>query len=114
MVFRSEWIDNTTGEILNSFSIVTTKGNKLMSSIHNNPKISEPRMPLIIPEEQTEIWLNSHSSEENIKAILQPHSSNNLKAHSVKRIKGKNAVGNSPEAILEENYPELNIQGELF
>ena len=47
----SEWTDEETGEVLNTFSIVTTKGNKLLAKIHNNPKIEGPRMPVILPQE---------------------------------------------------------------
>ena len=44
----SEWIDKNTGEVLNSFSILTSEGNDVLSKIQNNPKSEEPRMPLIL------------------------------------------------------------------
>ncbi|MGM1056565.1 MAG: SOS response-associated peptidase family protein [Bacteroidota bacterium] len=46
-----EWTDKKTGEPLNTFSIVTTKGNKMLAKIHKNPKLEGPRMPLILPQE---------------------------------------------------------------
>lgn len=49
----SEWTDKTTGEIIKSYSIVTTEANELMAEIHNNKK----RMPVILEPEQEENWL---------------------------------------------------------
>ena len=41
----SDWADPETGELLTTFSIVTTAGNPMMARIHNNPKLAGPRMP---------------------------------------------------------------------
>ena len=49
----SEWIDKETGEIVNSYSIVTTKANEFMAEIHNSKK----RMPIILTEENENDWL---------------------------------------------------------
>ena len=38
---HDEWVDKETGELIKSFTIVTTPGNELMSKIHNNPKLKE-------------------------------------------------------------------------
>lgn len=46
----NDWTDKATGEIINTFSIVTTPGNPMMAKIHNNPKLEGPRMPLILPD----------------------------------------------------------------
>jgi putative SOS response-associated peptidase YedK len=100
-----EWTNRESGELVNSFTIVTTKANSLMSKIHNNPKLKEPRMPLILEEEMADSWLNG--SETVIKKMIVPASDGILKAHTVRKLRGKNAVGNSPEAIEEFIYPEL-------
>ena len=50
----SEWVDQLTGEIINSYSIVTTEANELMSKIHNSKK----RMPIILTEQNENNWLN--------------------------------------------------------
>ena len=52
----SEWIDKTTGEIINSYAILTTEANKLMSKIHNTKK----RMPILISEDNEQAWLQGH------------------------------------------------------
>lgn len=50
----SEWINQVTGEIVNSYSIVTTEANTLMAEIHNTKK----RMPIILKAEDETKWLN--------------------------------------------------------
>jgi putative SOS response-associated peptidase YedK len=106
----SEWTDKNSGEIINSISIVTTEGNELLSKIHNNPKLEEPRMPLILNEVQEETWLQDDDSElflEEIKSIIKPNNTIQLKAHTVKKLSGTGSVGNQPEAHDEFVYEEL-------
>ncbi len=106
----SEWTDRNTGEMINSFSIVTTEGNEFLSKIHNNPKSEEPRMPLILNETEEEIWLNDDHSESfmaEIKSLIKPNHEIQLKAHTVRRLSGKESVGNIPEAQEEYFYEEL-------
>lgn len=103
-----EWTNKETGEIVNSFTIVTTKANSLLSRIHNNPKLKEARMPLILDEEAAEEWLKGNAQE--AKKLISPAMDGLLKAHTVRKFRGKNAVGNSPKAIEEYIYPELKIR----
>ena len=49
----SQWIDTTTGEIKNTYSIITTEANPLMAEIHNIKK----RMPVILKKEDEAKWL---------------------------------------------------------
>ena len=108
----SKWVDKNTGEIINSFSIVTTEGNELLSKIHNNPKLDEPRMPLILNEETEEIWLRNENSDiflDEIKSLIKPNLEIQLKAHTVRRLSGKESAGNQPEAHEEFVYEELDL-----
>lgn len=50
----SEWLNKTTGEIIKSYSILTTEANELMSKIHNTKK----RMPIIVSINHEQNWLN--------------------------------------------------------
>ena len=75
-----EWINKKTGELFNSFSIITTKANQLMQKIHNNPKLPEGRMPVIINNEEEDQWLkaenkNDCSMDQWSRRILCPISS---------------------------------------
>ncbi len=102
-----EWTNKESGEVVNSFTIVTTKANKLMRKIHNNPKLKEARMPLILSEGATETWLKGDAG--SAKDLIVPAADDLLKAHTVRKLRGKNAVGNSPKAIEEFFYPELQF-----
>ena len=108
----SEWVDKETGEILNTFTIVTTKGNGLMTKIHNNPKLIEPRMPVILDVEMEDLWLapiNNERQKGDIINLMQPYAENKLKAHTVRKLRGKIAVGNVPEASRYFKYDELEV-----
>jgi putative SOS response-associated peptidase YedK len=48
-----EWIDRTTGDVVNSFSIVTTAAQGIMQEIHN----SKQRMPLTLTPDTEASWL---------------------------------------------------------
>ena len=103
----SEWINPRTELIETSFSIVTTRANTLMSDIHNNPKLSEPRMPLILDHENEEDWLQGALSEneiEKFKKLIKPASDHVLEAHTVGRLSGKNFKGNNESVTEEVNY----------
>jgi putative SOS response-associated peptidase YedK len=50
----SEWTDKTTGEILNTYTIVTTEADPFMAEIHNTKK----RMPVILTPENERDWLS--------------------------------------------------------
>lgn len=108
----SEWVDRETGEILKTFTIVTKKGNDFMAKIHNNPKLKEARMPLILLEDQEDIWLQTpgdDSTKESISNLIEINNNLDLKAHTVRKIRGKEALGNVPEASQHYNYDELNV-----
>lgn len=106
---NSHWENQSTGEIINTTTIVTTKGNELLTEIHNNPKLKEPRMPLILNENDLEIWLKG--STDDAIDLIKPNTSVKLKAHTVRKLTGQSSVGNSKEATEEYIYDELN---ELF
>lgn len=108
----SEWVDKETGELLNTFTIVTTKGNSLMTKIHNNPKLTEPRMPVILDEEMEDLWLapiNNEQQRVDIIKLIRPYSESKLKAHTVRKLRGKAALGNTPEANRYFRYDELEV-----
>lgn len=106
----SEWKDEENGGIVNTFSIVTTTGNKLMTKIHNNPKLKEPRMPVILPTELEDKWLNPIHDETDTKLIrelIQAYPEDELKAHTVQRLRGKEYMGNVASISDKHTYDEL-------
>lgn len=101
------WTDITTGEIRNTFSIVTTAANPLMETIHNVKK----RMPLIMSNEDGRTWLNPVLSESEIQALMKPYNQEHMQAHTISR-KASNVKDfrNFPEIMQPFHYPELSQQ----
>lgn len=52
----SEWLDRSTGELVYTYTILTTDANELMSRIHNTKK----RMPIIISANKEQNWLDGY------------------------------------------------------
>ena len=59
------WIDKNTGETIDSFAIVTTAANDMMSKVHNKKK----RMPTILNENLAQEWLQVELNGSRIKEI---------------------------------------------
>ena len=74
----SKWLNGNTGNIVNTFSIVTTEANPLMAEIHNIKK----RMPIILKKEDEQRWLQ----HENQKEFAFPYTTNLV----AKQISGRN------------------------
>ncbi len=47
-------INPSTGDVLNTFTMVTTQANPMMEYIHNHKK----RMPIMLNKEDEKVWLN--------------------------------------------------------
>jgi putative SOS response-associated peptidase YedK len=52
----SVWTNKISGEVINTYTIVTTQANELMSEIHNTKK----RMPMVLTAEEEQIWLANY------------------------------------------------------
>lgn len=53
-------------QLIESFSIITTEANKLMSPIHD-------RMPVVLEPDLFGEWLNPESEPELLESVIQPH-----------------------------------------
>lgn len=76
-----EWANPVSGELLKTFSIITTPANKLLEIIHNRKK----RMPLILLEEHEEKWIDTSLEPDKIKELILPNLKDNLQAYTVSR-----------------------------
>ena len=104
----SEWIENSTGETLKTFSIVTTDANELMAEIHNSKK----RMPVVIEKSEESKWLDLSADKDDIRNLLQVFPSSVLKAHTISDlINRKDADRNTPAIIKPFSR---DIQSTLF
>ena len=114
-----EWTDETSGLVRRTYTIVTTSANSLMARIHNNSKAeSGPRMPLILKKEFERDWLKPISTEVDqklIKDMIHTDYDLELEAFTVNRLRGKEIIGNVPQALQPVRYAELEeTQGSLF
>lgn len=67
-------------EIVFSFSVITTKPNSMLASIHQ-------RMPVILPSSAYDLWLDSKiQSSDSLNKVLQPYPSNDMEIIQVSRI----------------------------
>lgn len=105
------WESPENGMERRTFSIVTTKGSPMLSGIHNNPasKSHTPRMPVILHPEMAEKWLlpdnrKEEAQENDLNDLIQPYDDNELEAYTVRKLLGKDGVGNSPLASEPFNW----------
>lgn len=65
----SDWKNPATGEILHTFTILTTAANELLSEIHNSKK----RMPVVLSSEGEAAWLDGRDPlMQNDNLIARP------------------------------------------
>jgi putative SOS response-associated peptidase YedK len=102
------WHNPLTDETIISTSIVTTKANGIMAKIHNNPKMDEARIPVILNKVMQNEYLKQDAP---IKDLLQqlaiPFPEQELKYHTVGKLTGKDSLGDVPEVLNAMNYEEL-------
>lgn len=76
------WIDQQTGEMVDSFAILTTAANPLMAMVHNKKK----RMPVILPEDEADQWIHEDLSTEDIARIASFQiSSDQMEAKTIRK-----------------------------
>ena len=101
----SEWTNKENGETLNTFSIITTVANALLSTIHNTKK----RMPFILTKENEREWLNPHLSQNQISDLINPYKDDFLKAYTVGRLISSTLQDTNVKEVQKSyEYPELN------
>ncbi len=71
-----EYWKDEKGDNLKSFSIVTTKANSLIASIHD-------RMPVILSSDKEREWLSQKLDIDNAKKLLRPIHSKELKMYQI-------------------------------
>lgn len=98
------WVDESTGQVIETVSLLTTAANEMMSYIHN----TKLRMPAIMDKDGWEQWLDM---SQKYKAP-QPYRDGGLKSHPVANFLKKGMDQNCPEMQLPVT-PEP-IQSGLF
>jgi putative SOS response-associated peptidase YedK len=101
----SKWTNKENGEMINSFSIITTNANTMMARIHNKKK----RMPVILSQDDEEKWLDNQTSQNVINQLMQPYADREMDAYTISRlITSRTEARNVKEVIEKFEYPELN------
>jgi len=100
----ANWTDRFTGELIQSFSILTTDANPMMEKIHNSKK----RMPVIIPSNGYAHWLDNNLMPKDIQQFFKPFSESEMAYHTIsKLITSRAENSNVPEVLEPCVYPEL-------
>lgn len=73
------WTNPDTGELLSTFSILTTQANPLMEYIHNTKK----RMPVILSPENEKRWLSANITKDDIMDLTQPYNEKLMNAYTI-------------------------------
>ena len=91
--FAGIWstVQNSAGEDERTFAILTTNANDLVAQIHN-------RMPVILPEDAEQDWLNEQLALEEAQALLAPYPAALMTAYEVSS-KVNSPANNTPEVI---------------
>ena len=85
-----KWVTGD-GEIIHSFTIITTSPNELMEQIHD-------RMPVILPREQEQRWM-SPQPDPSLVELLVPFPAGMMKAYPISKL--VNSARNDTPHILE-------------
>ncbi|MCC9169168.1 SOS response-associated peptidase [Pontibacter harenae] len=96
-----EWADTETGEVIRSYTLITTQPNELMRPIHD-------RMPVLLHPDKEALWLSDARADEHILSLLSPYPSSEMKAYPVSKL--VNSPARDTPAVLE---PAAE-QGDLF
>lgn len=71
------WIDKTTGEELETCTIITTEANDVLKPVHD-------RMPVILKAENYDEWLVSkEKNTERLQKLLVPYAADEMGSHTV-------------------------------
>lgn len=91
-----EWLDKTTGEMLETCTIITTEANQVLRPVHD-------RMPVILESNHYDVWLDAKVKDtDKLQKLLVPYSSNEMASHPISR-SVNTVTSNTPELITPMN-----------
>lgn len=109
------WVNNTTGELTNSFTIITTVANSVTREIGHH------RSPVVLDQKDEQKWLDDSLPLEEVLGLLKPYPGESFKAEAIS-IKIKDPHNKSRDFIIpiDTNSPteydlivkqDLKLQG---
>lgn len=91
-----EWLDEQTGELTETCTIITTEANEVLKPVHD-------RMPVILKAGDYDFWLDEKVKDTSkLQNLLIPYSAKEMDSHAVSR------SINNPAANSEELIAPLN------
>jgi putative SOS response-associated peptidase YedK len=104
--FAGIWDRWRNGETtIDSCAIITTDANELLEPVHD-------RMPVILREEDYQLWLNENVNPSELKKLLEPYSSDEMKSYPVSSQVNKADVEN--EDLVKRVDAEVGTTPSLF
>ena len=80
------------GDAVTTCTIITTEANEIMKPVHD-------RMPVIIPKEKEDLWLDPEvKDQEKLLDLLKPYPADQMEAYPVSR-RVNSPANNSPDCI---------------
>jgi putative SOS response-associated peptidase YedK len=109
------WANKETGEVIRSFSIITTVANDFLQ------KLPHHRSPVILPRKYEQAWLNSDLPLSDVTKVLEPYPGDLMNAYPIDpaiknpRNDGKELIKPIGERLVPEydikSSQDLNLQG---
>ena len=100
----STWVDPATGEVVDTFCILTTEANPMLAKIHNSKK----RMPVILSREAERRWLDPVQTEKDLHPMFQPYPEQRMRAWTIGPLVSSRCENTNVETVLKPHtYPEL-------
>lgn len=88
-----EWLDKDSGELLETFTIITTEANAVLKPVHD-------RMPVIIKPDNYDEWLDPKIKDaERLEKLLKPYPAVEMDSHTVSRAVNS-PTSDSPDLII--------------
>ena len=86
------WTDRETGEILDTFTILTTSANSRVEAVHD-------RMPVILKPEDEKKWLNLTTSQEELDQLMIPFPAEEMNLYKISTLVNSPA-NDTPEILI--------------
>jgi len=85
------WKNEETGDLVNTFTIITTEANKVVKAVHD-------RMPVILRKDLEKLWIAEDVTESQAISLLKPYDTEQMYSYAVHRAVN-DARNNTPECI---------------
>ncbi|MDF2457195.1 MAG: hypothetical protein K0R51_3188 [Cytophagaceae bacterium] len=85
------WKNEETGDLVNTFTIITTEANKVVKAVHD-------RMPVILRKDLEKLWIAEDVTESQAESLLRPYDTEQMYSYAVHRAVN-DARNNTPECI---------------